>query len=70
MSLADELLSRWAPVLVGVDLVTGTKGVFDVTLDGELIFSKKALNRHANEGEVTALVERRIGPALEWREKS
>ena len=68
MSLADELLSRWAPILAGVDLVTGTKGTFEVTLDGELIFSKKASNRHAREGEVTALIERRIGPALDWRQ--
>ncbi len=32
-------------------------GVFEVTLDGELIFSKKALKRHANPGEVTGLVQ-------------
>lgn len=69
MSLADELLSRWAPVFEGVDLVTGTKGRFEVSLDGELIFSKAQLNRHANPGEVAALVERKLGPALDWREK-
>jgi predicted Rdx family selenoprotein len=66
--LADELLSRWAPILRSVDLVSGTKGRFEVTLDGELIFSKAGLQRHANPGEVTAAVERRIGPALDWRQ--
>lgn len=69
MSLADEILSRWAPILQGVELTTGSKGRFEVTLDGELIFSKTALHRHANPGEVVALVERRIGPVLDWREK-
>jgi hypothetical protein len=28
-----------------------------VTLDGELIFSKRALGRHANPGEVLELVK-------------
>ena len=36
-----------------------------VTLDGELIFSKAALKRHAEPGEVVALVRERIGPAIE-----
>jgi selenoprotein W-related protein len=66
--LADELLSRWAPIFQSVELVSGTKGRFEVTLDGELIFSKADLKRHANAGEVTAAVESRIGPALNWRQ--
>jgi predicted Rdx family selenoprotein len=67
VSLADELLGGWAPILKGVELASGTKGRFEVTLDGELIFSKAALQRHANPGEVSAEVERRLGPQLEWR---
>jgi selT/selW/selH-like putative selenoprotein len=67
VSLADELLSGWAPILKGVELSSGTKGRFEVTLDGELIFSKAAQQRHANPGEVSAEVERRIGPRLDWR---
>ena len=39
-------------------------GVFEVTLDGELIFSKAALKRHAEPGEVAALVRERIGPEI------
>lgn len=31
-------------------------GVFEVTADGKLIFSKKALNRHAEPGEVLELI--------------
>jgi len=30
--------------------------VFEVTVDGELVFSKKALGRHAEPGEIVALV--------------
>jgi hypothetical protein len=32
--------------------------VFEVTVDGQLVFSKKALNRHAEPGEVLELVRR------------
>jgi selT/selW/selH-like putative selenoprotein len=68
VSLADELLSGWAPILRGVELTSGTKGRFEVTLDGELIFSKVSLERHANPGEISAEVERRLGPRLDWRQ--
>jgi hypothetical protein len=32
--------------------------VFDVTLDGELVFSKKQVGRHAQPGEVLRLIQR------------
>jgi predicted Rdx family selenoprotein len=68
VSLAKELLIGWAPILRGVELASGTKGRFEVSLDGELIFSKATSKRHANPGEVSAEVERRIGPPLQWRQ--
>lgn len=67
MSLANEILDGWAPVLHGVQLNSGTKGRFEVTLDGELIFSKAALGRHAEPGEVKQEVARRLGKPLVWR---
>ena len=69
MSLAGEILDGWAPVLSGIELKGGTKGRFEVTLNGELIFSKASLGRHAQAGEVKAEVERRIGRPLAWRGK-
>ncbi len=35
-------------------LVPGTGGVFDVWVNGELVFSKAAVGRHAESGEVRA----------------
>lgn len=67
MSLANELLDGWAPVLHGVALRTGTTGRFEVSLDGELIFSKSTAGRHAEPGEIRKEVERRIGAPLDWR---
>ena len=42
-----------------------SKGRFEVTLDGELIFSKASLGRHAEPGEIAAIVRDRIGPEIE-----
>jgi selenoprotein W-related protein len=67
VSLADELLGGWAPIIRGLELRGGTKGRFEVTLDGEVLFSKQALGRHANPGEVAAIFERKLGPRIEWR---
>ncbi len=41
-------------------LVKGQGGVFEVTLDGELIFSKKANGRFPEPGEVAAEVRKRV----------
>lgn len=35
-------------------------GAFEVTVDGALVFSKLRLGRHARDGEVVRLVERRL----------
>jgi selT/selW/selH-like putative selenoprotein len=47
--------------------VSGSNGRFDITLDGELVFSKKAVGRFPKPGEVAGLFEKKLGPALEWR---
>jgi len=67
VSLADEILSRWAPIMRSVDLKTGSTGRFEVSLDGELVFSKAELKRHAEPGEVTAVFEKKLGAPLRWR---
>ena len=37
-------------------LIPATGGVFDVWVNGELIFSKKEVGRHAEPGEVRAAI--------------
>jgi len=58
-------LQGWAPILETIELIPSSKGRFEVTLDGELVFSKATLGRHAEPGEVAALVRDRIGPEIE-----
>ena len=38
--MATEILVGWAPILTGVELKTGSKGVFRVFLDGDRVFDK------------------------------
>jgi selenoprotein W-related protein len=40
--------------------VESSGGVFEVTVDGELIYSKKALGRHARPGEVVQLIREKL----------
>jgi selenoprotein W-related protein len=41
-----------------VKLIPSSGGVFEVAVDGKLVFSKKALGRHAQPGEVLELIRR------------
>jgi len=38
-----------------VELVESSGGVFEITIDGELRFSKKALYRFPNDAELAAM---------------
>jgi selenoprotein W-related protein len=44
-----------------MELIPSSGGRFEVTVDGDLLFSKLELHRHAEEGEVEHLVEDRLG---------
>jgi selT/selW/selH-like putative selenoprotein len=46
---------------VEAELIRGRSGVFDVRLDGELIFSKHHLNRFPEPGEVECMIRDRRG---------
>lgn len=65
VGLTDELLNGWAPIIEGIDLKPSSGGRFEVSLDGELIFSKASLKRHAEPGEIAAIVRERLGPEIE-----
>jgi selT/selW/selH-like putative selenoprotein len=55
--LAAEIRERYPDA--HIDLFEGSGGVFEVMCDGELVFSKRQLHRHAEPGEVLAILERR-----------
>jgi selenoprotein W-related protein len=56
-------------VIAELALVTGSKGAFEVVVDGEVLYSKHATGRHAEPGEVLALFRERIVPGVEIYER-
>ena len=61
MSVAADLVKNHQHIIKELALVPGTSGIFDVIVDGNLIFSKDAVGRHAEEGEVLRLFREQIG---------
>jgi predicted Rdx family selenoprotein len=56
-----DLIHDYQHVIADLTLVMGTKGVFDVEVDGETILSKHQAGRHADDGEVLKLFREHIG---------
>ena len=54
-SLEAELKSRFPGVKT--KLISSGGGVYEIILDGELIFSKKTLGRFPDDGELVALIK-------------
>jgi len=60
----EDLLHDYQHVIDELTVITASGGVFDVEVDGELLFSKKAEGRHANEGEVLERFREQIVPGI------
>lgn len=59
----DELLGALKLQVGELTLLPSTGGVFEVTLDGDLIFSKRELGRFPQAGELLAKVKERLAGA-------
>ncbi|MBI4760538.1 MAG: Rdx family protein [Chloroflexi bacterium] len=59
--MAEELLKNYEHVIEAITLVPSDGGRFEVTVNGELLFSKAQLRRHAEPGEVLGLVRKLVG---------
>ncbi len=59
---AQELLTTFTTELGEVALIPGTGGVFDVRLDGETLWSRKAQNGFPEIPALKQLVRDRIAP--------
>jgi selenoprotein W-related protein len=67
--VAADLLRDYQHVIEELRIVTGSKGIFDVRVDGELLFSKYAEGRHAEPGEVLRRFAERVAPGIEVYER-
>ena len=59
--MTEELLGLYSPVVKDLTLIPSSGGRFEVKVNDELIYSKKATGRHANPGEVAALFAAQTG---------
>jgi len=69
VSAAHDLLHDYQHIIGDLTLVTGSKGIFDVVVDGEMLYSKKSTGRHANAGEVVELFRDRYAKGVEVYER-
>ncbi len=60
--LAQELLTTFDSDITSLSLVPGTGGIFEVRLNGEVIFSRKEQSRFPESKELKQLVRDRIDP--------
>ena len=52
VSAAHDLLRDYQHVIAELRLITGSKGIFDVIVDGETLYSKHGTGRHADRKSV------------------
>lgn len=60
--LAQELLTTFDSDITSLTLVPGAGGIFEVRLNGEVIFSRKEQSRFPESKELKQLVRDRIDP--------
>lgn len=60
--MCQELLSTFADELGEVALVPGTGGIFEVRLNGEPLWNKKAVGRFPEPKEIKQLIRDRVAP--------
>lgn len=60
MSLAEELLKGYEHVIEAVTLVPSDEGRFEVSVNGNLIYSKLQTKRHAEPGEILGLISKLV----------
>ena len=62
MGATRDLLTNYQHVIEDITLTTGGDSVFDVRVDGELVFSRHELGRLAEDGEVLGIFRNIVGP--------
>ena len=62
VSTIEDILEIYGNKVTSINLIPSGGGVFEFHLDDKLLFSKKELGRHTEDGEILKLIEE----ALDW----
>jgi len=60
VSLAQELLKDYEHVIESVAIIPSDEGRFEVSVNGELVYSKLQTKRHAEAGEILSLISKMV----------
>jgi len=60
--VADDILKNYQHIIQSFTFITGSKGAFEFRVDGELLYSKKELGRHAEPEEILGIFRQYVGP--------
>jgi selenoprotein W-related protein len=63
VGLAVRILEEMEHDIGSLEVVTGSGGIFDVHLDGELVFTKSMLGRYPQPDDVLPLLRERLDDA-------
>jgi selenoprotein W-related protein len=55
-----RILEEWEQAIDAIEVVPGTGGIFDVHLDGALLFTKAMLGRYPEPEDVLPLLREQI----------
>jgi len=61
VSLLDELLKHYEHLVEAITLIPSDGGKFEVSVNGQLLYSKLETHRHANPEEILGLVRKMVG---------
>lgn len=64
MSAITDLLTNYQHVIAETTTIGGAKGIFDVIVDGDMLYSKFDTGRHAEPGEVLELFTQKYGEGV------
>jgi len=64
VSAIQDLLSTYQHIISDTTAIHGSKGIFDVIVDGEMLYSKFDTGRHAEPGEVLQLFAETYGQGV------
>jgi predicted Rdx family selenoprotein len=56
-----RILEEWEESVGAVEVVTGDGGIFDVHVDGNLVFTKSMLGRYPDPDDVLPLLREKLG---------
>lgn len=59
--MAARILEEWEDAIETLEIVMGTGGIFDVHVDGELVFTKSMLGRYPEPDDVVPLLREKLG---------